>query len=365
VRSFERLLRADPGFRPEGVLSMRVPLPPQFYRDAPAALAVQDRVERAFASIPGVTAVSAVSALPLSGSTGQQTIRIPGAPGNTGNIDHDGILADIIFTRAGYAELMGIRLIAGRPFDPIRREGLREVMLDRALAHHFFPNANPIGATFGFRDNTVTIVGVVDQPRMYDVHRDGRPQLYARAEDFAARTLTFLLRTTRDPRSLVPDARAAIRNIDPRIALAEVRTMEEMVVNALRQQRISAVLIAGFALGALLLAALGLYGVVSGSVTRRRHELGVRLALGADHRRALRLVLVDGARLVGLGLLIGLPATAVAGGMIRGVLVGVSPWDPATLVSVATGLVIVALIACYLPARRVLRIDPAQSLRQP
>ena len=365
VRSFNRLLRADPGFRPEGVVSMRVPLPPQFYREAPAAMAAQDRVERALAAIPGVAAVSATSALPLTGLTGQQTVRIPGAPGNTGDINHDGVLADIIGTRAGYVEVMNMRVVAGRSFDPVRREGLREVLLDRALAQHFFPNANPIGATFPLRDNTVTIVGVVDQARMYDVHRDGRPQIYIRGEDFTFRTMIFVIRTTRDPQSLMPDARAAIRNIDPRIALAEVRTMEEVVVNALRQQRISAVLIAGFALGALLLASLGLYGVVSGSVTRRRHELGVRLALGADHHRALRLVLVDGARLVGAGLLIGVPATLITGGLIRGVLVGVSPWDPVTLVSVAGGLAVVALIACYVPARRVLRIDPAQSLRQP
>ena len=365
VRSFDRLLRADPGFRPEGVLTMRVPLPQQFYREAPAAIAVQDRLEHALSGIQGVTAVSATSSLPLTGLTGQQTVRIPGAPGNTGDVDHDGVLADIIGTRAGYVELMGMRVINGRAFDPARREGLREVLLDRALAQHFFPKGNPVGATFQFRDNTATIVGVVDQARMYDVHRDGRPQLYVRAEDLGMRTLIFVVRTTRNPASIVSEARAAVRNIDPRIALSEVRTMDDVVINALRQQRISAVLIAGFALGALLLAALGLYGVVSGSVARRRHELGVRLALGADHGRALRLVVLDGVRLVGIGLLIGVPATVMTGELMRGVLVGVSPWDPLTLVSVALGLMVVALISCYLPARRVLRIDPAQSLRQP
>jgi predicted permease len=364
VRSFDRLLRADPGFRSGGVLTMRVPLPQQFYREAPAAVAAQDRVERALAAIPGVTAVSATSSLPLTGLTGQQTIRIPGAPGNTGDVDHDGVLSDIIGTRAGYVELMGMRLVSGRAFDAVRRDGLREVLIDRALAEHFFPNANPIGATFQFRDSTVTIAGVVEQARMYDVHRDGRPQLYIRSEDFGFRTLIFVLRTTREARTLVPDVRAALRSIDGRIALSEIQTMDDVFENALRQQRISAVLIAGFALGALLLSGLGLYGVVAGSVTRRRRELGVRLALGADHRRVLRLVLVDGVRLIGLGLMIGVPGAIVAGQALRGVLVGVSPADPLTLVSVALGLTLVALLACYLPARRVLRIDPAQSLRR-
>ena len=140
--------------------------------------------------------------------------------------------------------------------------------------------------------------------------------------------------------------------------------MDEVVGDAVRQQRISAVLISGFALGALLLAALGLFGVISGSVTRRRHELAVRLAVGADHSRLLRLVLREGATLVGLGVLIGLPGIYTAGMLMRGVLVGVSPMDPATLFGVSLGLAVVAMLACYMPARRVLRIDPAQSLRQ-
>ena len=140
--------------------------------------------------------------------------------------------------------------------------------------------------------------------------------------------------------------------------------MDEVVADAIRQQRTSAVLISTFALGSLLLAAMGLFGVVSGSVTRRQHEFAVRLALGADHRRVLRQVLTDGAKLVGIGLAIGLPGVYFAAGFIRGALVGVSPLDPLTLTSVAIGLAIVAMIACYVPALRVLRLEPAQSLRQ-
>jgi ABC-type antimicrobial peptide transport system permease subunit len=143
-----------------------------------------------------------------------------------------------------------------------------------------------------------------------------------------------------------------------------VRTMHEIAGDAVRQQRISTVLIAGFALGALLLAAMGLFGVIAGSVTRRRHELAVRLALGADHAQVLRMVIGEGARLVALGVLIGVPGIYVAGQFIRGILVGISPVDPLTLSAVAGGLGIVTLVACYLPARRVLAIEPARSLRQ-
>ena len=146
--------------------------------------------------------------------------------------------------------------------------------------------------------------------------------------------------------------------------MGDVKTMEQIVGDLLRPQRTSAVAIAAFALGALLLAAMGLFGVVSSSVTRRRHEMAVRLALGADHGRVLRLVLGEGALLVGIGVLIGVPGIYAAGRLIRGVLVGISPSDPLTLAAVAAGLALVTMAACYVPARRVLGIEPAQSLRQ-
>jgi putative ABC transport system permease protein len=140
--------------------------------------------------------------------------------------------------------------------------------------------------------------------------------------------------------------------------------MDDIVQASLSPQAIGGALISAFAVGALLLAAMGLFGVVSGSVTRRRRELAVRMALGADPRRVLRLVLSEGAVLVGIGVLIGAPGVYAAGGLIRGVLVGVSPSDPLTLLAVALGLALVTLVTCYLPARRVLEIDPAQLLRQ-
>jgi putative ABC transport system permease protein len=364
VRSFERLLRADPGFRPEGVLTLRVPMPAQFFPSPPDFIALQDRVEEALAGVPGVTGVSATASLPLTASANQTTIRIPGAPGNTGDADRDAPLVDYIGARAGYVEVMGIRLIAGRPFEKVRRDGVREAVIDRVLANQFFPSGSPLGAKIPFGDQSLIIVGVVEQPRLYEVHQDGRPQLFVRAEDGGYRNLSFVVRTEREPHRLVPEVRAAIRHIDPRLALSDVRPMDEIVGDALRQQRISAVLIAGFALGALLLAAMGLFGVVSGSVTRRRHELAVRLALGADHHRVLRLVLGEGAILVGIGILVGVPGIYVAGRLIRGVLVGVSPSDPPTLVAVAMGLALITMVACYVPARRVLGIEPAQSLRQ-
>ncbi|MGQ0734585.1 MAG: ADOP family duplicated permease [Acidobacteriota bacterium] len=364
VRSFDRLLRADPGFRPEGVLTLRVPMPVQLFPKDEEVQALQTRLHDALAAVPGVTGVSATAALPLTASANQSAIRIPGAPGNTGDADKDAPLVDYIGVRAGYFDVMGMRVVAGRAFDQVRREGIREALIDRLLAAQFFPGRSPLGATIPFGEKTeLTIVGVVEQARQYDVDRDGRPQLFLRAEDWRYRSLSFVLRTERDPRGLMPEARAVVRQIEPRLAVANVQTLEDLVGDALRQQRVSAVLIAGFALGALLLAAMGLFGVVSASVTRRRHELAVRLALGADHRGILRLVIADGGRLVALGVLVGLPGVYAMGGLMHGVLVGVSRTDPPTLIAVALGLGLVSLAACYVPARRVLAIDPAQSLR--
>jgi predicted permease len=363
VRSFDRLLRADPGFRPDGVLAFRVPLPVQFYRETPQAIAVQDRIESALGSLPGVTGASATVSLPLLASANQTTIGIPGAPGNTGDADKDRPLVDWIGIRASYPEVLGMRLVAGRPFQTARRADVREALIDTNLMRQFFPTGSPLGAKIPFLDTELTIVGVVEQARLYDVHEDGRPQLYVRAEDGGFRSLAWVVRTTRLPDTIIPEVRAAIRGIDPRLAIADEKSMTQIVSDAIRPQRASAVLIASFALGALLLASMGLFGVVSGAVTRRRHEFAIRMALGADHPQVLRLVLGDGARLILVGLLLGAPGIYAASGIVRGALVGVSPLDPATVSAVALGLAVVAILACYLPARRVLRIEPAQSLR--
>jgi putative ABC transport system permease protein len=365
VRSFERLLRATPGFRPEGVLTMRSPIPVQFARETPDVLALQQRIEDTLAAVPGVKAVSAATGLPLTGAS-QTTIGIPGAPGNTGNSERDRPLVDWIGIRAGYVELMGMRLTEGRTFDRVRPAGIQEAIVDGHLARHFFPNGGILGARipFGGANQFLTVVGVVEHARLYDVHKDSRPQLYLRQEDVGSRQLSFVLRSDRDLSAVGGDARAAIRQLDARLAVADIKPMNAIVNDAVRQQRISAVLITGFALGALLLAAMGLFGIVAGSVTRRRHELAVRLALGADHGRVLRLVLGEGARLMLIGVLLGAPGIYFAAGLLRGMLVGISPLDPATIASVASGLAIVALAACYVPARRVLSLEPAQSLRQ-
>ena len=363
MRSFERLLRVDPGFRSDGVFTVRVRTPPEFFPQDSDAIAFQDRVERALAAIPGVTGASAASALPLTATAYRGTITVPGAPGNTGDAERDQALTDIIAVRANYVEVMDIRLLAGRAFTEYRQNGVTEAMIDSTLARRFFPEGNPLGATIRLGKQSFTIIGVVNQARLYDIHADGQPQILVRAEDYGTRPLYYVLRTTREPHSLLPDVQAAVHRVDPRVPVGDARSLDDIVQTSLSPQAIGGTLISAFAVGALLLTAMGLFAVISGSVTRRRHELAVRLALGADQTSVLRLVLKEGALLVLAGLLIGAPGIYIANRIIRGLLVGVSPSDPLTLLAAALGLVLVTMATCYVPARRALRIDPAQLLR--
>jgi len=364
ARSFERLLRADPGFDPSNVLTLRVPVSPDRYPDEAASNALHQRLESEIRAVPGVRAVSATSALPLTGEATQTQVTFLGAPGNTGDEEKDQPMLDAVLVRPGYFEAMRIRVLAGHSFQGAPPAGVREAIIDQSLAARFFPTGNPVGATIQFQDDSLRVVGVVAHARQGDVHQDGRPQLYLRNENYTAGTLFFVIRTAGEPLSRFPDVHAAIQRVDPQLAVSKVRSMEQVVGESLQQQRISAVLLGGFAVAALLLATMGLFGIVSGSVSRRRHELAVRMALGADGGRVLKLVLGEGALLVGIGLLVAVPGIYLAGKAVRGVLVGLSPLDPLTLGAVTVGLLVVSLIACYLPARRVLGIQPSRALRE-
>jgi putative ABC transport system permease protein len=369
VRSFDRLLSSKPGFKAEGVLTMYVPIPPARIADTMAVLGIQERMVAALKAIPGVEYVSSTSALPLSGQANQNGVDIPGAPGNTGVREHDRPLTDIFGVRRDYFKAIGTRMIAGRDFSPLRSGHVTEAIVDKVLADHFYPNASPLGARIPFGGpDTLTIVGVVEQPRQYDISKDDRPQLYVRADDNIAstRTMFYVIRTAGpgDPMRVAGEVRRAVREVDPELAVANMRTLEDIASQSLSKQRVTAVLIGGFAVGGLLLAAMGLFGVVGGAVSRRQHELAVRIALGAQHGSVLRRVIGEGAALVGVGIVVAAPAVYWAGRAMSGILVGVGPHDVPTLAGVALLLGLVALLACYLPARRVLEIDPARALRE-
>jgi putative ABC transport system permease protein len=363
VRSFERLLQSKPGFTADRVLTFRVPIAPWRFPTNEAAVAIDDRIEHEVAALPGVESVSAASTIPLSANSDQGEVRLPGAPGNTGKTEHDQPLVDVMTARPGWFATLGTRMLQGREFSAFRPGSRREAIIDRTLAKQFYPSGSAVGQPIALGKDTISIVGVVDHARQYDLHQDGRPQVYLRDQDDTYGTLYFAVRSKRDPVDLIPDVRAIIRRLDPQLAVSDLRSLDDVVDDSLRKQRVSAVLIAGFSLGALLLAAVGLFGVVAGSVARRRHEIAVRLALGSAQRGVLRLILGEGLGLVAIGLILGAPGVYFAGHLVRGMLVGVAPSDPMTLAAVAIGLIAVAMIACYLPARRISGIDPIAALR--
>jgi putative ABC transport system permease protein len=367
ARSFERLLTADPGFQPGGVLTLGIGISGGgiFGQDA-NAYAFLDQLDAAVGALSGVTAVSATTQLPLSGGGNVVGVNLPGASDAVETIGPTGGVVSRIFIRGGYVKAMGLRLREGREPRPSPGADAREALIDQVLARYVFPNGGAVGATLMSGGRPLTIVGVVDQPRLFDLHQDDRtPQIFVRAEDFPGRRPgTYVVRTRDDPYTLIPHIRRAVRQVDARVPLSSIQTMDQLVSAKRSEERMSTVLIGGLALGALLFAAMGLFGVISGTVTKRREELAVRLALGATHGRVLRLIMGEGVVLVALGVLLGVPGVYAAGNLVRGLLIDISPWDPPTLVGVALGLAVVAMAACYAPARRVLRIEPAPLLRQ-
>jgi putative ABC transport system permease protein len=362
VRSFVELLRTRPGFDSSHVLTTRVRVPPARYTDAAAVRSLHERLQAAPAAIPGVLAVDAGSSLPLTGDVDQRDARFPSAPGNTGEENRDRPIVNVVRVRPGYMEALGIRVLAGRDFGAAPPSGLPEALIDRTLAARFFPSGNPVGARLAWsRDDHLTVAGVVDHARHDDLYRDGRFQVYVRNE--SSPDLVWVLRTVPPPLDHVPQVGAAARQIDPQLALADVRPMEAVVADSMRTQRLGVVLVAGFSLATLLLATMGLFGIVSAAVVRRRRELAVRMALGATRARVAKLVLLEGATLVLLGLLLAVPGVHLAGRALSGMLYGISPFDALTLSVTAGGMALLTLAACYLPARRSTRIEPAVRLR--
>lgn len=363
VRSFQGLLRTDPGFQATGALTFRVPMTSDAYPDAESLTAAHDRIIAGLEAIPGVETVGGVSALPLTQDANQTRIELPGAPGNTGEAEHDAPLVDYVGVTEGALQALGVRLVSGAGFSAPAAEPRDEAIIDHTLAETFFPGGDAVGATLHMGADTLRVTGVIAQPRFYDVHRDDRGQVWRANREFTHPSLSYIVRSARPAQSLLADVRRVVHEVDPRLPVANAKPIDALVEAALSRQRLSATLIAGFALGALVLAAMGLFGIVSASVTRRRTELGIRMALGADPGRALRMVLGDALGLVGLGLLVGIPGVWLGGRLLRGVVVGMSPFDALTLATVGVALLAVTALACWIPARRVITIDPARSLR--
>jgi predicted permease len=367
VRSFSRLLAVDPGFNPQSVLALDVMLPGAKYHTQESRCNFYQQLLARIETLPGVRAAGGISDVPLSGAEGLYPLAIEGRPparhGQEPSTDGRDVTPN-------YFEAMGVPLLQGRAFSESDAPGQPEVaIINETIARQFFPGEDPIGKRVKLgpaddpREPWLTVVGVVGDVKSTVLESDPRAQVYRPFLQLSWSDLSILIRTESDPLQLVPAVRNEVKAIDPNQPVTNVRTMEQAVAESVSRRRFIMLLLAVFAAVALLLTVVGLYGVISYSVTRRTHEFGVRLALGAQARDVLRLVVGDGLRLAAAGVGIGLVAAiALTRGMVS-LLFNVSALDPLTFTLVTALLVFVALVSSYIPARRATKVDPMIALR--
>jgi predicted permease len=361
VRSFWRLTHVDPGFDPEGVLTLRVELPKSQYPEARQRAAFFARAQDRLRALPGVERAGAVSSLPLAGSTNFSLIKIPGRQTS----DRD--FAPFYAVTPGYLETLRIRLTAGRTLDERDRAA---IVVSESLARQYFPGEDPIGKTLllgGSQDPGRRIVGVVGDVRARGLESAGDAAIYGLYEQSPATAMSFCLRASAgrvDPVRLIPAARQAILGIDPRQPVDAVGTLDQVVRDSVADHRLALFALSTFAGLALVLATVGIYGVLSHRVGRATREIGVRVALGAEGQHVVRLVGGYAARMLAPGLLLGAAAAFAASRLLASQLFGVSRSDALTYAGAAALLTVMALLACLAPARRAARVDPRAALAE-
>jgi putative ABC transport system permease protein len=363
--SFLRLMRVNQGFQAEQVLNVQLMASRAKYASGRPVKDFYDRYLTAIRALPGVLSAGASAAPPLSAGADQSGMYFPGSPTNTGEREKDMLLVDRAPVTPGFFASLGIALLEGEEFTAAQNDsaGARVVIIDDMLAKRYFPAGGAVGQFLTLDGDSLRVVGVSRHVNMYNLEHFGREQLWVPHAYVPYRSLVLTIRTNGDPLTFAAPVRDAIRRIDPQQPIVDVAPMTDVVRASLAQRRLVLTLVGTFAGAALLLAALGVYGVTASTVTQRTRELGIRVALGADRMAVVKSVLAEPAKLVGLGLVIGLAGTFAAGRLVEKLLYGVRPTDPVTLVAVALVLLGIAILASYLPARRATRVDPMIALR--
>jgi len=365
LRSFDSLTRAGTGFDATNVLTMRMQLPAAKYPSDSKRIQFFKQLTSRVSAIPGVQAAGVVSYLPLAGLGAATNFTIEGEPPPSPGQDH---VTDVTVCDDGYFRALKVRLLRGRLFT--EREMLEQanvVIVNDALVRQYFPNEDPLGKrlTISMNDPNVPteIIGVVADIKIVDLATPARPSTYWPHPQLAYSGMTLTVRTSADPRSFETLVEREVHQIDKDEPVSDVRTMEGWVSRSLAQSRFNSVVLAVFAGLAIVLAALGIYGVMAYAVSQRTSEIGIRLALGADQRTILRLIVGNGIRLAAVGLATGIVLALALTRTLASLLFGTRPTDPVTFAAVVAALGLVALLASYVPARRASRITPVEALR--
>jgi putative ABC transport system permease protein len=363
IRSFVKLLEVDQGYRAENLLTARITLPPRYDEKSQRAQFYEQTLQR-MAALPGVSAVGATSLLPLTRKNMAGWLRVENRPPEEGRREPPVFIGAV---NADYFRAMGIGLRAGRLFnDGDRGDAPGVAILSEELARKLFPDEDPLGKRLFIPTSgaeMVTVIGVVGDVRHKGLDQGLEPAAYLHYRQSPPPWMTLVIRGAGEPLGLAPALRAAVQAVDPALPLYEVMTMSERMETSLAARRLNLLLLGVFAALALLLAGVGVYGVIAYLVSQRAHEIGIRMALGAQASDVLRMVVWQGMRLTLIGVALGLAAALALTRVMKNLLFNVSANDPATFAGIALLLAGVALIASYIPARRATKVDPLLALR--
>jgi putative ABC transport system permease protein len=365
MKSLMRLQSVNPGFDAENVLTMRVILPTNKYKEDPQVVGFFKQAIERIEALPGVKSAGAVSFLPFTGLAAATSFKIEGKPEPAAGQKPGG---EVRVADKNYFRTMGIPVKSGRTFnDQEETEARHVVVINETLAQQYFPGEDPIGKritiNLGENPGPSEIIGIVGDVKHMSLDSETRPMAYWPHPELAYEGMTIVVRTTNDPLQMAAAVQREIQAIDPNQPVSDVRTMEQWLSESVARARFNALLLGLFSVVALVLASVGIFGVISYTVTQRTHEIGIRMALGASARDILKMVVGQGMLLAAVGIGAGLVASFLLTRAMTSLLFNVSTTDPVTFIFISLLLAAVAFLACYIPARRATRVDPMRALR--
>ncbi len=365
VQAFRKVLFQDPGFRPENTLTFRLSLPDAKYKERGQWVSFYDDLLQRLRALPGMKSAGAASAPPLGGHWGMFFIAEGAAP--LGRNEQNPVVLNVVAT-PGYFDAIGMTLLTGRAFDDRDGDAKRPkvAIVNETFARRYWPVAEVVGKRIRYpwaKDDWQTVIGVAKDERHYGLDEEVRPEVFVPFRQMPRGSMAVVLRGFVDPRGLTGPVRELLQRMDPDVPMFQIATMTETLDRSLWARRAYSWLFGVFAAIALLLAVAGIFGVVSYAVSQRTREIGIRMALGARPEQVQRQVLSQGMVLVASGVVCGLAGTFWATNLLRSLLFGVNARDPLTYAAVAVGVVLVAMLANLLPARRAASVDPMEALR--